>query len=169
MSTYVTLAHAKEHLRVDFSDDDNYIQDLCDLVEVVVLDEIAGSVAGEGTVTTAGTTALVGADSNFTDFVVGDTITVAGETTRTIATLTDDTHLTVTSAFSTTGAGKLYIMHSGFPLVGGVIPRPLYHAMLLMVGHFYMNREPVSAAITMNEIPMSYRMLIAPYKNFTVK
>jgi len=169
MSTYITLAHAKEHLRVDFTTDNDYIQDLCDLVEVIVLNEIAGSVAGEGTVTTAGTKALVGADSNFTDFVVGDTITVAGETTRTIETLTDDTHLTVTSAFSTTGASKLYIMHSGMPLVGGVIPRPLYNAMLLMIGHFYMIREPVNFGVTANKIPYAFEFLIAPYKNYTIK
>jgi hypothetical protein len=168
MSTYVTLAHAKEHLRVDFTDDDAYIQDLCDLVEVVVLNEIKGSFAGEGTVTTAATTALVGNDSNFTDFIVGETVKVDGETVRTIATITDDTHLTVTAPFTTSENSLTWSVNEGMPLESGVVPRPLYHAMLLMIGHFYMNRESVSVS-GLVEIPMSYKMLVAPYKNFTVR
>jgi len=169
VSTYLTLEEAKAHLRVDFTDDDIYIQSLCDLVEEVVAVEIAGSVAGEGTVTTAGTVALVGSESNFTDFVVGDTITVTGETTRTIATITDDLHLTVTAAFATSVSSLTYVMHAGIPLVSGDIPAGLRHAMLLLAGNFYMNREPISIGINVTDLPLSYKYLIAPYKNYTVK
>lgn len=59
-----------------------------------------------GTVTTAGTVTLTGSSTYFTDYNVGDTILVSGETVRTIATITSDTSLTVTAAFSTT-AGSL--------------------------------------------------------------
>ncbi len=58
-----------------------------------------------GTVTTAGTTALVGSGTFFTDYRIGDKILIDGETVRTIQTITDDTHLTVTVAFSTSVAG----------------------------------------------------------------
>jgi len=61
-----------------------------------------------GTVATAGTTALVGTSTNFTDYQVGDTITVSGETVRTIATITSDTALTVTLAFSTTASALTF-------------------------------------------------------------
>lgn len=61
-----------------------------------------------GTVQTAGTTALVGTNTHFTDYLVGGQITVSGETVRTIASITDDTHLTVTAAFSTTATGKTF-------------------------------------------------------------
>ena len=61
-----------------------------------------------GTVATTATTALVGTGTYFTDFAVGDTITVSGETVRTIATITDDTNLTVTAAFSNTASGKTF-------------------------------------------------------------
>lgn len=48
MSTYITLDEAKDHLRVDFSDDDTYIQLLCDMVEELVSQEIGASLASSG-------------------------------------------------------------------------------------------------------------------------
>lgn len=84
-----------------------------------------------GTVQTAGTTALVGTNTNFTDCLPGDQITVSGETVRTIQSITDDTHLTVTAAFSTTGTGKTFT-----------------RTMIIQVGSqdFYLHRSLVSLA-----------------------
>jgi hypothetical protein len=66
-------------------------------------------VLGVGTVTTASTTALVGSATQFTNtFKVGDSITVSGESVRTIATITDNLNLTVTVAFSTSASGLTY-------------------------------------------------------------
>ncbi len=70
-----------------------------------------------GTVTTAGTTALAGSGTYFTDYRVGDKITVAGETERTIATIVSDTSLTVTVAFSTT-ASDLTLTHKSVIAAG---------------------------------------------------
>lgn len=70
-----------------------------------------------GTVTTAGTTALAGSGTYFTDYRVGDKITVAGETERTIATITSNTALTVTVAFSTT-ASDLTLTHKSVIAAG---------------------------------------------------
>lgn len=61
-----------------------------------------------GTVATTGTTTLTGTNTFFTDYSVGDIITVDGETERTIATITSDTSLTVTLAFSNTDSGLLF-------------------------------------------------------------
>lgn len=61
-----------------------------------------------GTVATTGTTTLTGTSTNFLDYAVGDTITVSGETVRTIATITSDTVLTVTVAFSNTASSKTF-------------------------------------------------------------
>lgn len=61
-----------------------------------------------GTVATTGTTALTGTGTKFTDYRVGDKITVSGETERTIATIVSDTSLTVTLAFSNTASGKTF-------------------------------------------------------------
>jgi hypothetical protein len=53
-----------------------------------------------GTVTTVGTTALTGIGTYFLDYQIGDKITVAGETERTIDAITSNTALTVTVAFA---------------------------------------------------------------------
>jgi hypothetical protein len=168
MAVYTTLAEAKTHLRVDFTDDDVYIAAIQNLVEELVLSEVKGSIAGEGTVTTAGVVALVGDGTNFLDFIVGTTITVEGETVRTIATITDDEHLTVSLAFTTTDSALTYTMHEGLPLVGGVLPLGLKQAMLLMIGHFYSIREPATVGVGVTKIPYGYEYLVAPFKNWTI-
>ena len=61
-----------------------------------------------GTVATAGTTALTGTGTFFTDYKSGDQLTVDGETVRTIDTITSDTALTVTVAFSNTASAKTF-------------------------------------------------------------
>jgi len=72
-------------------------------------EESEGSHTGLGTLETAGTTTLLGTDTVFErSFVVGDTISVEGETDRIVATIVSDTELTVTVAFSTTDTGLTY-------------------------------------------------------------
>lgn len=61
-----------------------------------------------GTVATTATTALTGTNTYFTDYNVGDTITVSGETSRVIATIPSDTSLTVTLAFSNTVSANTF-------------------------------------------------------------
>lgn len=61
-----------------------------------------------GTVATSGTTTLTGTNTYFTDYVAGDKITVDGETVRTIDTITSNTVLTVTVAFTNTATGKTF-------------------------------------------------------------
>ena len=169
MATYLTLNECKAHLRVDFSDDDTYIGSLMDMVEELVAMELTGTFTGEGSVSTVGTTALTGYETNFSDFHVGDTILVDGETERTIATITDDEALTVGVAFTNTASDLAYEVTTGLPLIGGTtLPLGLRHAMLLMVAHFYLLREPVSVGVGVNEIPMTFKYLIHPYKNWTV-
>ena len=72
-------------------------------------EESEGSHTGLGTVATNTDTTLVGTSTTFErSFVVGDTISVAGEDDKIIATITDDTHLTVTVAFDATDSGLAY-------------------------------------------------------------
>jgi hypothetical protein len=61
-----------------------------------------------GAVATASTTDLTGTGTFFTDYQVGDKITVSGETERTIATIVSDTSLTVSVAFTNTASAKTF-------------------------------------------------------------
>ena len=45
------------------------------------------------------------------------------------------------------------------------IPAPIKHAMLLLIGNFYSNRESVSYAAT-TEVPHSYEYLLDLYVNY---
>lgn len=48
---------------------------------------------------------------------------------------------------------------------GGELPMPIIHAMLLMIGSFYQNRESVAFASS-SKIPLAYEYLIALYQYY---
>lgn len=74
---------------------------------------IIQNTTGNGTVSTNGTT-LTGSNTSFlSTFKVGDTVTVSGETVRTISTITSDTVLSVSVAFSNTASGLSYTLVGG--------------------------------------------------------
>lgn len=82
--------------------------------------QVYTTVTGFGTVTTNKTTALSGVGTTFlTTFKAGDTVTVSGETARIVDTVSSDTSLTVTVAFSNTASAKSYthnrVASSGTP------------------------------------------------------
>lgn len=61
---------------------------------------IKKNVLGIGTVSVSQTINLIGTNTTFlTDFIVGDSVYVAGETEKIVAEVIDDTHLITTSAF----------------------------------------------------------------------
>jgi hypothetical protein len=166
--TYITLEEAKDHIRVDYQDDDHYIESLVDVAETSIINEVAGRVPGLGTVTTVGTTALTGSGTNFLDFKAGDVIRVTDETDRTIASITTNEALTVTVAFTNTAASLSWSITPS-PLVSGELPKPLKQAMLLLVGHLYNQRESVIVGSPAVKVPDTIDMLIAPYKNWVCK
>lgn len=47
----------------------------------------------------------------------------------------------------------------------GELPLPLRHAMLLMIGQLYANREPIAFASN-SELPLSYNYILDLYKNY---
>jgi uncharacterized phage protein (predicted DNA packaging) len=96
---YVTLEQAKDHLRVDFQDDDIYILDLIAVAEASVANEIGSTLASN--------------------------------------------------------------------VSGGELPKPLYQAILMMVGHLYANREPVLIGVSCVKIPFTLEYLLYPYKTWT--
>lgn len=48
---------------------------------------------------------------------------------------------------------------------GGKLPQPIIHAMLLMIGSFYQNRESVAFASS-SPIPLAYEYLISLYQYY---
>jgi hypothetical protein len=140
------------------------------MVEEVVLTEIQGKheTTIEGTVETDGTTSITGTVTNFQDYAIGDIIRVEAETPRVIATISSDTELTVSVAMTNTASGLDYVIYTGYPALNSVLPAGLKHAMLLLVGHYYMIREPVIIGTGVNKIPYAYEYLIFPYKNYTI-
>lgn len=47
----------------------------------------------------------------------------------------------------------------------GCIPEPIKHAVLLMIGTFYQNRESVSVA-ALHPVPLSYQYLLDLYRRY---
>jgi hypothetical protein len=54
-------------------------------------------------------------------------------------------------------------------LSGGVLPKPLYQAILLLIGHLYATREPVMVGVSVVKCPFTLEYLIYPYKTWTCK
>lgn len=50
----------------------------------------------------------------------------------------------------------------------GNIPKRLKHAMLLMVAHFYLVREPVIIGTITAKVPFGFEFLIHPFKNYAI-
>ena len=48
----------------------------------------------------------------------------------------------------------------------GIVPKSIIHAMLLMIGNFYNNRESLST-LTLKEVPLAYQYLLQQFKNYT--
>ena len=116
MSKYIKLEDAKQHLRVDFYDDDAYIEGLISMVEMAVEIEI-------------------GDPAELKEDEEGDPI-----------------------------SGLEALEDSE-----GNIPERLKQSMLLMLGHFYLVREPVVIGVSAVKIPYGFDWLIAPFKNWTIQ
>lgn len=171
MGIYISLDRAKAHLNVEFEDDDELITELIELVEEVVIHDIEGLAkpTSLGSVTTAGTTALIGVGTTFTDYLPGDIVHVRGEYRKVIASISDDLNLVVTEAFTSSLSDLEYEVYTGVPTLEGKLSRRVYHAMKLMLSHFYENREPVITGTVSKEMEMMYQYLISEYKTYTIK
>jgi uncharacterized phiE125 gp8 family phage protein len=53
---------------------------------------------------------------------------------------------------------------AGYGAHGGLVPPPLRHAMKLLIGHWYENREPVVTGTIATDIPMTVTRLLQPYR-----
>lgn len=57
----------------------------------------------------------------------------------------------------------------GEPIEKGLVINDAIHAaMLLLIGHWYANRESVVVGLTASELPMAVKALISPYSHFNL-
>lgn len=54
-------------------------------------------------------------------------------------------------------------------LYSGGVPAPIKHAVLLMCGHLYSNREINVIGTIVTKIPLSFEYLLSPYINYSSK
>lgn len=99
-----------------------------------------------GTVTTNGTTALVGTSTLFTrETFIGDVITVGGDT-LTVDTITDDTNLATTAAFTSSASGQT-LTRAHWELLN-----PTYTKMSCFVIRTYPTTSPTGDSTTLISI-----------------
>lgn len=55
---------------------------------------------------------------------------------------------------------------AGYGTNPGDIPEPLRQAMLLLIGHWYENREAISIGNIVNELPLAVAALVFPFRVF---
>jgi len=53
---------------------------------------------------------------------------------------------------------------AGYGSAAAAVPEPIRHAILLLVGHWYEQRMPVSVGATASEMPIAVSALIAPFR-----
>lgn len=56
---------------------------------------------------------------------------------------------------------------STFTKYNGKVPAPIKHAILLMTGHLYNNREINIIGSIVTKIPLSFEYLLSPYINYS--
>ena len=56
---------------------------------------------------------------------------------------------------------------SGYGAAGSSVPRPIRQAILLLVSHWFENREAVLVGTISAELPMAVKMLLAPFRVYT--
>ena len=50
----------------------------------------------------------------------------------------------------------------------GELPSSIIHAMKLMIGNLYANREPVVVGVSCAKLPLSYEYLVGLYKHYFI-
>lgn len=154
----VTLASAKLHLRVTGTDEDTLIQDMLDTAEKVVHSQLGRNVYVDSTALTAAKSAAPTA------------LTTAGTTYDAAVTAalanTNDTESALMLSLAVT---EYYAAGQDFrrTMQGIVTNKNIQAAVLLLVGHYYANREATTAqlnGLASMQLPLGVDSVLQPYK-----
>tara|TARA_R110000822_G_scaffold103133_5_gene229666 strand:- start:3979 stop:4548 length:570 start_codon:yes stop_codon:yes gene_type:complete len=173
----ISLDEAKNYLRVDFTEDNDYITELIKIAKVQVLND----------------TNQVCVETDITEFrdkwpqdsiiylkypgKLGQNFTLKYyDSSNTFATLTQDTDYFIAqhnglNRIQIVNAPNLYDRINAIHIVYKVEPYdeenilPLKMAMYMLIQHYYDNRSPVTF-LKVDELPFGYRSIINNYKNY---
>ncbi len=67
---------------------------------------------------------------------------------------------------SVTGAVRI-VYKTGYGDAASAVPQSFIQAMLMLVGHWYENREAVVVGVTTMDVPMTYQFMVAPWVVWT--
>ena len=173
----ISLAEARQYLRVDYTTDDAYITDLIKIVRVQVLKD-TNQVVVDQTIT-----------EYFTNWPAGSTLTlrypgtITGtpvlkyfDNSNTEQTLTYDTDYRVVNymglcKLELITKPSLYNRAEAISFNYVITPdnsdaiAPLKIAMYMLIQHYYDNRSAVSF-LKADEMPLGYKSIVANYKNY---
>jgi len=180
----ISTADAKLHLRVDVSDDDDYIDALVSAARKRLEQE-----AGVALITQ---TLEMHLDAFPAD---GGAITVLRPPLQDVSSITyidsngdeqtwssDDYRVDtkswpgrITPAYNEvypttreiTGAVTITFL-AGYGAAGSAVPQDLIHALKMLIGHWYENREDVITGTITSKVPKAFDWLIAPYKVYRI-
>jgi uncharacterized phiE125 gp8 family phage protein len=178
----VLLSEAKQHLRVDISTDDTYIEALikvaretCETItrralisqtwdmvldEFPALDWISFPFPPLQSVTSVSYTTLAGVTST------------VSSSTYVVDTYSEPGRLRLKSGYAWPGdslkelAGVTIRFVCGYGLIRTSVPESIRQAMLLLIGHYYENREQVviGQGVSIQKLPQGFEALLWPYR-----
>lgn len=182
----MSVADAKAHVRVDFNDDDDYIDGLISVATKAIENETArkfitqtwdlylDAFPASGSIRLPFGSLQSVSSLKYTDSANAES-TVA-TTVYDVVTWEDPGRITL--AYSQTwpvptlrAAGGVVVRFvCGYGDAASDIPEPLVQAMKLTIGHLYENREEVmiGQGITSIELPRAVQSLISPYRLLSV-
>ncbi|TGQ19319.1 head-tail connector protein [Mesorhizobium sp. M00.F.Ca.ET.217.01.1.1] len=186
----VSLVEAKRHTRIDHSDDDEYIQSLVDTA--IALIDGADGWLGRALVTQTWDHLLdafprrcAGDMRRYLPIIIPLAPTITVDTVAYTAQDGTDTSISDFRTFNATSSQPAYII----PAIDGCwpvakcepeavrirftagfgnaakVPAAIKHAILLMVGHWYENREDVVSG-SMTKMPLASESLLMPFRNW---
>lgn len=165
----VTLALAKQHTRTTHTDEDALIQQYIDAA-LAWVESYTGKRMSIGAVTQT--------ERGFGGYIK---LSRGPFVSLTSVSYTDTDSVVQTLAGSRTVTGRVYPPIAGWPAAAdytpltvvyqagfATTPADLVSAQLLLIGHWFANREAVNVGNTATEIPMAVESLCRPYRELLV-